>query len=115
MSASMTRTKTPEGGLPARAPDAMNNLSSNWKQLPIRELVVRARQRDPRRQPTMSFRYVDVSSVSNTSFRIVEATEMEGSAAPSRARKEIRLDDVLFAIVRPTLKRIALVPSELDG
>jgi type I restriction enzyme S subunit len=93
----------------------MNNLPSDWKELPIRDVTVRATQRDPRRQPTMRFRYVDVSSVSNSSFRIVEATDIEGSAAPSRARKEICAGDVLFATVRPTLKRVALVPSELDG
>ena len=83
--------------------------------LPISDVTVRAKQRDPRRQPTMRFRYVDVSSVSNSSFRIVETIEMEGSAAPSRARKEIRAGDVLFATVRPTLKRVALVPPELHG
>jgi len=93
----------------------MNNFPSDWKKLPIKNVTVRTSQRDPRRQPTTRFRYVDVSSVSNRSFRIVEATEIEGSAAPSRARKKIRTGDVLFATVRPTLKRVALVPPELDG
>ena len=56
-----------------------------------------------------------MSAVSNTSFRITGATPTLGSEAPSRARKAIETDDVLFATVRPTLKRIALVPAELDG
>jgi type I restriction enzyme S subunit len=98
-----------------RAPAAMNNLPLDWEEIQISDVTVRAKQRDPRRQPTMRFRYVDVSSVSNSSFRIVEATEIEGSAAPSRARKEICAGDVLFATVRPTLKRVALVPPELHG
>jgi len=140
----MTQTKTPEGLLVAtnpaacaserrqpcprveseeavrvdkavRAPAAMNNLPLDWEEIQISDVTVRTKQRDPRRQPTMRFRYVDVSSVSNSSFRIVEATEIEGSAAPSRARKEICAGDVLFATVRPTLKRVALVPPELHG
>jgi type I restriction enzyme S subunit len=58
---------------------------------------------------------VDVSSVDNTLFKIRGASELKGSEAPSRARKEIRRNDVLFATVRPTLKRVALVPPDLDG
>jgi type I restriction enzyme S subunit len=74
-----------------------------------------SKQRDPRKWPDALFDYVDVSSVSNESFKITGATPTLGSDAPSRARKAIETDDVLFATVRPTLKRIALVPSELDG
>ncbi|WP_337288453.1 restriction endonuclease subunit S [Candidatus Methylomirabilis sp.] len=99
----------------SRAPAAMNNLPLDWEEVHISDVTIRTKQRDPRRQPTMRFRYVDVSSVSNSSFRIVEASEIEGSAAPSRARKEICAGDVLFATVRPTLKRVALVPPELHG
>lgn len=80
----------------------------------IGEITVRARQRDPRRNPAEPFRYVDVSSVSNSSFRIVQTAEMLGAAAPSRARKAIHVDDILFATVRPTLRRVAIVPPELD-
>jgi type I restriction enzyme S subunit len=95
--------------------EARNGLPMGWRKVPVGELTVRTKQRDPRRNPTMSFRYVDVSSVSNSSFRIIETTELLGADAPSRARKEICTDDVLFATVRPTLKRIALVPPELNG
>lgn len=91
------------------------DLPGDWEILPISQLTVRTKQRDPRRTPRTPFRYVDVSSVSNSSFRIVRAAELLGADAPSRARKEIQTDDVLFATVRPTLKRVALVPTELDG
>ena len=52
---------------------------------------------------------------SNTSFKITDAAPTLGSDAPSRARKAIQTNDVLFATVRPTLKRIALVPPECNG
>jgi type I restriction enzyme S subunit len=92
-----------------------NRLPSAWKVIPIREVTVRTSQRDPSKQPDKTFRYVDVSSVDNTLFKICSVTELLGSAAPSRARKDIRGNDVLFATVRPTLKRVALVPADLDG
>ncbi len=93
----------------------MNSLPNGWRAAKIQELVTRTKQRDPSKQPDESFRYVDVSSVSNTLFKIVSDTKMLGAEAPSRARKEIKAKDVLFATVRPTLKRIALVPQDLDG
>lgn len=86
-----------------------------WAESSVGKAVVKAKQRDPRKKPNEVFQYVDVSAVSNTSFKITGATPTLGSDAPSRARKAIETDDVLFATVRPTLKRIALVPPELDG
>jgi type I restriction enzyme S subunit len=70
---------------------------------------------DPGRNPDQSFTYVDVSSVSNTSFTIEETKELLGKDAPSRARKLIRSNDIIFATVRPTLRRIAMIPAWLDG
>lgn len=91
------------------------HLPSEWKIVPVREVTVPTSQRDPGKQPDTTFQYVDVSSVDNTLFKILSVTELKGSEAPSRARKDIRCNDVLFATVRPTLKRVALVPPGLDG
>ncbi len=90
-------------------------LPETWTESSISEVVLKAKQRDPRKKPDEVFQYVDVSAVSNTSFKITSTAPTLGSDAPSRARKAIETDDVLFATVRPTLKRIALVPPELDG
>jgi len=38
-----------------------------------------------------------------------------GKDAPSRARKVMRVGDTIFATVRPYLKRIAMVPDDLNG
>ena len=90
-------------------------LPQTWRGTTIGSVTVKAKQRDPRKTPACEFQYVDVSSVSNESFKITGATLTVGLEAPSRARKELKTDDVLFATVRPTLKRIAVVPKELDG
>lgn len=90
-------------------------LPQTWTESSIGKVVVKAKQRDPRKKRDEVFQYVDVSAVSNTSFKITSAAPTLGSEAPSRARKAIQSGDVLFATVRPTLKRIALVPLELDG
>ncbi len=90
-------------------------LPSDWSARPLRDLVVRGRQVDPHRYPSGRIKYVDVSGVSSARLRIVSWSEYKGEDAPSRARKLIQSGDVLFATVRPSLKRVAIVPVELDG
>jgi type I restriction enzyme S subunit len=90
-------------------------IPADWEETTIDQVVVKARQRDPSKEPDQTFLYVDVSSISRELFKITGATLLLGSQAPSRARKEIHSGDVLFATVRPTLQRVAVVPPELDG
>ena len=102
-----------EGGHSCPPNGGLENLPSGWEMSPIGDLLLRSKQRNPERDPEKRFFYVDVSSVSNMSFRITAPTELPGAEAPSRARKVIQAGDVLFATVRPTLKRVALVPDDL--
>jgi type I restriction enzyme S subunit len=86
-----------------------------WSTVTIGDYLVKTELRDPTKRPRDRFLYVDVSSVDNRAFTIRQATELLGASAPSRARKVIRERDVLFATVRPTLRRIALVGPALDN
>lgn len=47
-------------------------------------------------------------------FQIGATQRLKGEDAPSRARKLVQANDVLFATIRPTLQRIAIVPEHLD-
>ena len=90
-------------------------LPEEWSCGSINSVCIKTKMRDPSKNPDDEFEYVDVSSVSNESFTITASTPMLGIDAPSRARKAIETDDVLYATVRPYLKRIAKVPSSLNG
>lgn len=85
-----------------------------WTTTRIGDHVVKTETRDPRKRPASRFLYIDVSSVDNEAFAIRRPTELLGAEAPSRARKVVKVGDVLFATVRPTLQRIALVGISLD-
>ncbi len=90
-------------------------IPAHWRVVRLREVVQKTKQIDPRKKPEWFFKYVDVSSVDNELLRITSYQNFAGKEAPSRARKQINAGDVLFATVRPYLKRIAIVPPELDG
>jgi type I restriction enzyme S subunit len=90
-------------------------IPAHWRVVRLGEVVEKTKQIDPRKKPEWFFKYVDVSSVDNELLRITSYQNFAGKEAPSRARKQIDAGDVLFATVRPYLKRIAIVPPELDG
>lgn len=71
--------------------------------------------RNPTRQPSESFEYVDVAAINNESKTIEGARTLLGADAPSRARRLIQANDVLVSTVRPNLNAVALVPERLDG
>lgn len=86
-----------------------------WQRKAIADLVEPLTTVDPRKAPNEEFRYIDVSSVSRDVYRVTGAAVLKGKDAPSRARRLVKAGDVLFATIRPTLQRIAIVPEEFDG
>lgn len=63
----------------------------------------------------VSFRYIDISSVSQEKKTINLNGEVAISEAPSRARQLVHAGDVLVSTVRPNLNAVAFVPNEMDG
>jgi type I restriction enzyme S subunit len=61
------------------------------------------------------FKYVDIGSVDNLSKRITSAKELQALEAPSRARQNLRLGDVVVSMTRPNLNAVALLGAEFDG
>lgn len=90
----------------------VGTIPENWKIGPLKDVCI-----EPGSSNKLlpdKFEYVDVSSVSNVDFKIHQTTRHTLTTAPSRAKKLIRKDDIILATVRPTLKRIAMIPEELD-
>jgi type I restriction enzyme S subunit len=86
-----------------------------WERKTIEEITDKTKNVSPDKSPDIEFTYVDVSSISNTSYSIISTQKLLGKDAPSRAKKNIITNDILFATVRPTLKRIAIVPEFLEN
>lgn len=70
---------------------------AGWQVRTLGELLERTETVNPLQSPEAEFEYIDVSSVSNQTFRIVETQRLKGKDAPSRARRLVRANDVLFA------------------
>lgn len=90
-------------------------MRNGWKTKSLGDVLVKTETTDPTRLPQAEFEYIDVSGVSNETLTIQETQRIKGKDAPSRARRLVKAKDVLFATIRPTLRRIAIVPDELDS
>lgn len=87
----------------------------SWEVMEIGKKTEKTRLNDPTKNPDADFIYVDVSSVDNELMRVTNPTHILGKDAPSRARKLIQTNDVIFATVRPTLRRIARISGDLNN
>lgn len=61
------------------------------------------------------FKYVDIGSIDSGTNRVRNAEWVDSDRAPSRARQVIRNGDTVYSTVRPYLRKIAIIPEELDG
>ncbi len=86
-----------------------------WDIATISDVCEPTEQCDPRREISGEFNYVDIAGIDRIHKTIAEHQTMLGADAPSRARKNIRKDDILVSTVRPNLNAVAMVPAQLDG
>jgi type I restriction enzyme, S subunit len=89
-------------------------LPEGWEEKKLGEIIEKTETVNPANNPDEEFIYIDVSGVNNESLKVETISTLKGKNAPSRARKLIKSGDVIFATVRPTLKRIAIIPRKYD-
>ena len=86
-------------------------LPGSWRWVRIRNIGHDWGQKIPDRL----FTYIDVGSINNSRGIISEDLQILNEAeAPSRARKIVRQDTVIYATVRPYLLNIAVIGKEYD-
>ena len=87
----------------------------SWEVVPLGTLCVDTDSVDLRSEGDRMIQYVDVSSISRDYLQIEATSRYILQQAPGRARKRMLTGDVIFATVRPTLLRAAIVPDRLDN
>lgn len=90
--------------------DAYSDLDCDRVQ--IHFLVEKQTQINPVLSPTLTFTYIDISSIDKAIQVITDPNSFIGKDAPSRAKKAIRKGDIVFATTRPNLKNIAVVEED---
>lgn len=86
-----------------------------WNKCPLHELLEKTTNINWKNHPNSEFKYIDLTAVDRTSSKINSLTRVNSFNAPSRAKKIVLKDDVIFGTTRPTLKRIAFINEEFDN
>ena len=94
---------------------SQNKFPEGWELVKLGDIAFSGGKWNPNANVKDEFFYVDIEAVDNTTHKIVAPKQVPISEAPSRAREIIHSGDVIFSLVRPYLKNVAIVPSELDG
>ncbi|EGR1560399.1 restriction endonuclease subunit S [Vibrio alginolyticus] len=84
------------------------NIPSSWKWARIEDLGHDLGQK----KPDKTFTYVDVGSINKELGYIDEPSILEHSEAPSRARKLVQKNTVIYSTVRPYLLNIAVIDRD---
>ena len=77
-----------------------DELPNGWATGQISDVTERVPNIKPEDSPDTEFGYVDISSIDNSRFVITDVKRFKGKDAPSRARRPIRANDILFSNVR---------------
>jgi len=91
-----------------------DNSGVNWERKFLGEVIQKTETINPLNNPNKEFTYIDVSSVNKETLSIENTSLLKGKDAPSRARKLVKTGDIIFATIRPTLRRIAIISEELN-
>jgi type I restriction enzyme S subunit/type I restriction enzyme M protein len=70
---------------------------------------------NPKSQPAKLFQYVELSNITSSVGTIDGFSEVSGNEAPSRAKRVLRTNDIVFSSVEGSLGKVALVGKEQEG
>jgi len=88
--------------------------SRDWELKKLGEICEKIIQAHPSKFFKRSFHYIDISSINSKSKTVEAFSTCSIDQAPSRARKLVQKNDILFATTRPYLENIAIVPDTCE-
>jgi len=81
------------------------DIDPEWAIAKLRDVCqVNPESRDPSELYSDWFNYLDITSIDNASNTLSQVHQLSVSIAPSRARRIVKLHDVIISTVRPNLK-----------
>ena len=90
------------------------NPGEDWVMKQLADICLKTENIRWQENQTTNFLYIDLSSVSRESLSIENSQNINAENAPSRAKKIVKTNDIIFGTTRPTLKRVAKIDAEYN-
>lgn len=88
------------------------DIPESWEWCRLRGVVSNRGQKTP----TETFSYIDIGSIDNKKQKLNDKENLvDASKAPSRARKIVGLNDILYSTVRPYLHNMCIIDREFSA
>ena len=88
------------------------DIPESWKWVRLRDIVFNHGQV----KPETTFSYIDIGSIDNKENKLNDEEQLiNPDKAPSRARKIVKLGDILYSTVRPYLHNICIINREFSN
>ncbi|MBS9783901.1 N-6 DNA methylase [Candidatus Gracilibacteria bacterium] len=87
------------------------SIAPDWKMVELGE-VCEVNKENVEIDDNIYYHYIDISSVENKTGKITFKDIIKGENLPSRAKRKVKINDILLSTVRPNLKAFAKI-SEL--
>ncbi len=94
--------------------DVFTELESKYGFIKIDDTIVKTKNTNPKEFIEDEFTYIDISAVDNKSHKIIDVKRIKSKEAPSRAKKEVIVDDIVYSTTRPNLKNIAIIQEDYE-
>lgn len=86
-------------------------IPETWAWCRLKDIVYNHGQKTP----TESFSYIDIGSIDNKRQKLNDKENIiQASDAPSRARKIVKINDILYSTVRPYLHNMCIIDREFS-
>lgn len=86
-------------------------IPDSWTWCRLKDIVYNHGQKTP----TESFSYIDIGSIDNKRHKLNDKENIiQASDAPSRARKIVKINDILYSTVRPYLHNMCIIDREFS-
>jgi len=90
-------------------------LPKGWEWKALNDIVEKTSNLSPVSEPEKEWTYIDISSIDRMTHKIIDPKIILGRTAPSRAKKQIQKNDILFATTRPNLKNVAILEGNIGN
>lgn len=84
-------------------------IPDNWCWVRLGDIMIERGQKKPEEK----FSYIDIGSINNKENKLGECKILSPEKAPSRARKLVKIGDIIYSTVRPYLLNTCIIDREI--
>lgn len=90
-------------------------MNTNWTTLPLKEVCLQSNDLYSKKDGWGFVNYLDTGNITENQIEQIQHFDLNLEKLPSRARKKIRQNDVVFSLVRPNKKHYGIIKTPLKN